>query len=142
MSDIEKILTGSPVVGRIVAARDDGSISYRATELGYLVRTVRGDKMPTVQRLFDEFAAAFQFPDYFGENKDAFDECMRDLDEFVGAAPGYVVVVRAAEQLLSREPEERRWFVDAMDFYAQEWAKKPDPVLFKVVEISREPRRS
>ena len=43
------------------------------------------EEFRSVAAVFDEFAAAFQFPYYFGRNKDAFDECMRDLDEFVGA---------------------------------------------------------
>ena len=44
------------------------------------VRTVRGRKMRTVGRLFDEMAAALQFPHYFGENWPAFDECLADID--------------------------------------------------------------
>lgn len=109
------------------------ALAYRLPELGCVVREVRGTKMATVSEVFDEFAAAFQFPYYFGENKNAFDECMRDLDEFVGAAKGYVVVVRDAAELLADEPKQRAWFVDAMAFYASEWANRPTPVAFRVV---------
>lgn len=44
---------------------------------GLVVRTVRGRKMRSRQGLFDEFAAALQFPLYFGENADAFDRPSR-----------------------------------------------------------------
>ncbi|MGN6501584.1 MAG: barstar family protein [Pseudolysinimonas sp.] len=51
-------------------------IAERAT--GLESRTVRGKKMATTQSLFDEFSAALQFPLYFGENWDAFQECLSD----------------------------------------------------------------
>ncbi|WP_330183238.1 barstar family protein [Nocardia sp. NBC_01503] len=90
----------------------------------YLSRELRGRKMRTVAEVFDEFAAAFQFPYYFGQNKDAFDECLRDLDDFVGPAAGYVVVVRNAALLLADQPDEREWFGEAMIDAAAHWAGK------------------
>jgi hypothetical protein len=136
MRTVEKFLadSDSPVFGVVTAkAAQAAALRYRLPELGYVMREVRGAKMPTVEAVFDEFAAAFQFPDYFGENKDAFDECMRDLEEFVGVAKGYVVVVRDAAQLLRDEPAELAWFADAMAFYASEWSNRKDPVVFRVV---------
>lgn len=109
------------------------SLRYRLPAAGYVMRELRGTKMSTVSHVFDEFAAAFQFPYYFGENKDAFDECMRDLDEFVGSAAGYVVVIRDADRLLSAEPDQRAWFYAAMRFYASQWAERTPAVAFRVV---------
>lgn len=145
---------GSMGIGRFVAARRGGpalglapvgpaelsALRYRLPNDGYVVREVRGSKMPTTSALFDEFAAALQFPYYFGENKDAFDECMRDLDEFVGVAAGYVVVVRDAEQLLRAEPDQREWFYDAMRFYAEDWAARAAAAVFRVV-LQADPAR-
>ena len=136
MRTVENFLADAdgPALGLVAAtAHQVSALRYRLPELGYVVREVRGAKMPTVEAVFDEFAAAFQFPDYFGENKDAFDECMRDLDEFVGAARGYVVVVRDAAKLLRSEPDELSWFADAIAFYAAEWSNRADPVVFRVV---------
>jgi hypothetical protein len=76
------------------------------------------------QGIFDEFAAAFQFPYYFGENKDAFDECLRDLDDFVGSATGYVAVIRDSAHLLADQPEEREWFAEAISDSAEYWWRK------------------
>ncbi|KAA0022701.1 barstar family protein [Antrihabitans cavernicola] len=131
---VEQFMAGNAVIGVLEA--DHGAASglrYSLPEAGYVVREVRGSKMRTVDALFDEFAAAFQFPYYFGANKDAFDEVMRDLDEFVGAAPGYVVVVRDADQLLADDPDQLSWFADAMSFYAENWADRTDPATFRVV---------
>lgn len=72
-------------------------------EAGLVVRTVRGRKMHDVDRLFDEMAAAFQFPSYFGENWPAFDECLADMD-WLGADRGVVVLLLEPEQVLRDAP--------------------------------------
>jgi RNAse (barnase) inhibitor barstar len=66
-----------------------------------VVRTIRGSKSRTTSELFDEFAAALQFPYYFGENWDALDECLADLTWLPGDA--YVLFFTDSQQLL--EPE-------------------------------------
>lgn len=43
------------------------------------LRFLRASKMTSSKSLFDEVAAALQFPYYFGENWDALDECLNDL---------------------------------------------------------------
>jgi hypothetical protein len=66
------------------------------------VRFVRGNKMRTVDALFNETAAAFQFPYYFGENWAAFSECLSDpswLD-----SEHFVMIAMQAEQILADEP--------------------------------------
>ncbi|WP_069163627.1 barstar family protein [Nocardia altamirensis] len=113
-----------------VDAAELSGVRYRAPS-GYVVRELRGAKMRTVARLFDEFAAALQFPYYFGDNKDSFDECLRDLDDFVGDATGYVVVVRDSGHLLAEAPTERTWFGEAIRDCAEYWTRKGIP--FRVV---------
>ncbi|WP_431964325.1 barstar family protein [Nocardia sp. bgisy134] len=120
-----------PVLGALpVDAPELSEVRYRAPA-GYLVRELRGRKMRGTGGVFDEWAAAFQFPYYFGANKDAFDECLRDLDDFVGEASGYVAVVRDADALLADQPDERDWFEQAMRECADYWARRD--VAFRVV---------
>jgi hypothetical protein len=64
----------------------------------------RGRKMRTVTGLFDEVAAAMQFPPYFGENWAAFDECLADLS--LPPRPqlkGLVLVILEAQEVLADE---------------------------------------
>jgi hypothetical protein len=68
----------------------------------YVSRVVRGHKARTTGALFDEFAAALQFPWYFGENWDALDECLADLEWLPG--DGYVIWIAQAARLLEHEP--------------------------------------
>ncbi|MEU7634018.1 barstar family protein [Nocardia sp. NPDC049220] len=120
-----------PTLGALaVDAAEFSGLRYKVPS-GYLVRELRGAKMRTTAGVFDEFAAAFQFPYYFGENKDAFDECLRDLDDFVGDAAGYVAAIRDSAELLTDEPVERDWFAEAMGDCANYWARHE--VLFCVV---------
>lgn len=65
---------------------------------GAVARRVRANKMRNVVRLFDELAAAFQFPPYFGEHWAALEECLADLDWI--SAGAYLTIVWDAEQLL------------------------------------------
>jgi RNAse (barnase) inhibitor barstar len=63
------------------------------------VRVLRGQKMADIHGFYDEIGAALQFPYYFGENLNALDECLRDLEWL--PADRYVIVVRDAAQVLS-----------------------------------------
>ncbi|MCZ9327690.1 barstar family protein [Nocardia farcinica] len=120
-----------PVFGALaVSAPELTEVRYRAPA-GFAVRELRGTRMRTVAGVFDEWAAAFQFPYYFGQNKNAFDECLRDLDDFVGEAAGYVAVVRDAADLLAEQPAERDWFDEAMRDCADYWRRRD--VSFRVV---------
>ena len=41
---------------------------------------LRGKRCKTEQDFLIEVSASFQFPDYYGENWSAFDECIQDLE--------------------------------------------------------------
>jgi len=124
----------------IASPKEVGAYAYRlnyekGSELA--VRVVRGNKMRRLDDLYDEFAAAFQFPDYFGENWAAFDECLADL-EWVPAR-GYVLLISNAVELLSKEPEKQfATFVRILSGICEEWARaktpKPFHVLFQCTE--------
>ena len=68
------------------------------------VRFVRGNKMKTLDMLFDEFSAACQFPYYFGQNYAAFAECLGDLDWL--NASRFVLIISKFAELLADEPVE------------------------------------
>jgi Barstar (barnase inhibitor) len=68
------------------------------------VRFVRGGKMRNAHGLFDEFAAACQFPYYFGENWPALAECLGDL-EWINSSK-FVLIITDCDQVLADEPVE------------------------------------
>jgi Barstar (barnase inhibitor) len=89
---------------------------------GMTTRVVRGRKMRSVDRLFDEVAAAFQFPNYFGENWPAFAECLGDLDWLPGSA--YALVIVDAAPVLEEDPLDLPAFVRILGNVAAGWAEE------------------
>lgn len=106
--------------------REIASAAAGWAESGLAVRIVRGRKMRSVPELFNEFAAALQFPLYFGENKDAFDECISELDG-VPTGVGYVVLITEPDQVLADdEANELEWLVQSLTAATREWAQPVD----------------
>lgn len=87
---------------------------------GFHIASIDGKRCKTKEALFEEFGSRLRFPEYFGRNWDALDECIRDL-EWIRAV-GYVIVVVHAESLLVESPAEYTTFVDVMNSAGEEWA--------------------
>ncbi|MFC7597558.1 barstar family protein [Terrabacter sp. GCM10028922] len=92
-------------------------------ESGLTARVVRGRKMRTLAGLLDEFAAALQFPPYFGENRDAFTECLAEM-ETLPAGEGYVVTITEPDQVLAEaDSAALSWLARSLASAAEEWAQ-------------------
>jgi RNAse (barnase) inhibitor barstar len=105
---------------------------------GEVVRSIRGKRCSTNAALLQEWAAAFQFPSYFGENWDAFVDCMCDLAWV--RAPAYVSFVTGAHHVLANQPDQVDTFIDVLKGCSEEWQSagsraigKAKPTPFKVV---------
>lgn len=110
----------------VVQARlaDFSQTEGRVADEGYRVVHVRGQRMRTTTELFAEFAAAFQFPWYFGQNWAAFDECMTDLDDWLPPGPqGYAVSVWHADATLAKDKAALAVLIDRLEFIRQESAE-------------------
>jgi hypothetical protein len=74
------------------------------------VRLISGKRCQSTRAMFDTWACALSFPDYFGNNWMAFDECIGDREVFPRVPT--MVFVRHAELLLSGEtPKNREAFL-------------------------------
>jgi len=92
----------------------------------FVLRRIRGRKARTTTGLFDEMAAALQFPSYFGENWNALDECLNDLEWLPGDA--YLLVFERAPELLALEaPAELQSLFLVLARASEEWRKRDKP---------------
>ena len=102
---------------------ESGLTIRRWVQANLTVRLVRGGKMKTLASLFDEFAAALQFPWYFGENRDAFDECITDLG-WLEVGRGIVIVIsQPLEVLTAADADLLGWLISALSLAQAEWSK-------------------
>jgi len=87
---------------------------------GFVLHLVRGAKCRTAVALFREFARALKFPDYFGHNWDALEECLADLEWL--PAKGYVLAVTEAEQVLIKAEDDYSTFLEVLRDAGEAWA--------------------
>lgn len=86
----------------------------------FAMKTLQGTKCRTSADLFAEFARALSFPDYFGHNWDALEECLADLEWL--PAKGYVLCVTDAEQVLRQDEEGYATFIEVLSDAGEAWA--------------------
>ena len=90
---------------------------------GFVLRVVQGKKCGTVSGLLDEFARAMEFPDYFGHNWDAMEECLADLEWL--PAKGYIVVIADAHAVLPKDEDEEDYetLLEILSDAGEAWSK-------------------
>ena len=88
---------------------------------GILLVEADATLMMNYEDLFRELAAVFQFPDYFGENYNALDECITDLEWL--PAEGYLFVIKNSASLMIEEPSvDLEVLLRILDEAGKEWA--------------------
>jgi hypothetical protein len=123
MGSVEHLATVSaPFLAVVAQPKDLAAAALGWQDAALVVRAVRGTKTRTLDRLFDEAAAAFQFPYYFGENWPAFRDCITDLD-WLPVRPGVVVLIYQADQVLIADPAELRTFVQTLSSAAEQFGR-------------------
>ncbi len=76
----------------------------------------------TVTNFFNEVAAALQFPLYFGENWNAFNDCINDMEWAIGEA--YILLISDASSLLCKaDNEDFRIFARMLSIANESWTE-------------------
>ena len=83
-------------------------------------RVISGAHCRTTRGLFAEIARALEFPDYFGHNWDALEECLADLEWL--PAKGYVMLFSEAQLILPDDEEEFATFLEMLSDAGEAWA--------------------
>ena len=92
---------------------------------GFKIFEVDMNEISTKEQVLASIADAMCFPDYFGGNWDALEECLRDMEW--SPASGYVLIVRNAESLWRRIPRVAAGLLQSWTFSAEEWSREGVP---------------
>jgi RNAse (barnase) inhibitor barstar len=86
-----------------------------------VLKLIDGIKCTTVDDLFYEFSKAFEFPDYFGNNWAAFDECLNDLDWLEGKA--YVLFISDSDKIIITSENDFKTLMKLLVQTIDEWTE-------------------
>lgn len=92
---------------------------YMNFKEGVYVAIIDGKNCTSMENVFSELSKAFKFPDYFGNNWAAFDECINDLDWL--SSSSYVLILRNSNCILETEPKDFEVLVETLKDTATEW---------------------
>jgi RNAse (barnase) inhibitor barstar len=138
MSDrFYEVINKSPIILMQQAEADPLVYSLQRSPGGGAVRVIRGWKCSDYEALHNEVAAALQFPDYYGENWDAMDECIRDLEWM--PAKWYLIFVSTIEEVLPIDESDFGIFLRILSDAGSTWANPEMRGLADIKEAERKP---
>lgn len=88
---------------------------------GFALRLIQGKKCGTPSSLFGEFARTLDFPDYFGHNWDALEECLADFEWL--PAKGYILLITDAHAVLPDDEDEYETLLEVLSDAGEAWSK-------------------
>lgn len=108
-----------------IAPDQEPAVRAGLDEHGIAVFEVCGVAIKNTVDLLDALAQAMQFPEYFGRNWDALDECLRDMSWL--PAKGYVLFLHDARRLWQQASDVAGQLVETWLFTAEEWGRSGVP---------------
>ena len=86
-----------------------------------VLKQIDGNKCTTADNLFSEFSKVFEFPDYFGNNWAAFDECLNDLDWLEGKA--YLLFINDSDKITKTSDDNFKNLMKLLERTVAEWTE-------------------
>lgn len=83
------------------------------------VKFIDGQKCSNIDELFEEFSDKFDFPNYFGSNWAAFDECINDLDWILTDC--YTLFIGNINKVLRLDDHNFKVFIKTLMDSVREW---------------------
>lgn len=128
-------MSARPLPALLVDAKAAGAFFLTERDLGPLRSAAKGAGLHAVtldldgcrdkQDLLCRIAVALEFPDYFGHNWDALEECLGDLAWL--DAPGYVLGIEHSEQLRVASGDDYATFVSILEECSDQWRERDRP---------------
>lgn len=114
-----------PGVYRLDPVVDPAALMREAQAAGLRFFHVNCETADTKELLLRALAKSLSFPDYFGDNWDALDECLTDLSWL--PAQGYVVLLVQLQHMADSAPEVLASAIAIFADAARYWERKKTP---------------
>jgi RNAse (barnase) inhibitor barstar len=101
-------------------------LSKNCETKGFQFFYINGNQVSNKETFLNEFALSLQFPDYFGNNWDALEDCLTDL-EWV-SAQGYVIFYEDAGNFTQQHPQDWKIALDVLSSAVEFWQKQDIPM--------------
>jgi RNAse (barnase) inhibitor barstar len=95
------------------------SLQAAAKRAGYAFFHIDGKNIERKEQLLNHVATALHFPNHFGQNWDALEECLTDLEWVDG--DGYLIYFDHIDGLLSAHPDQFATFVEIVRDAVESW---------------------
>jgi RNAse (barnase) inhibitor barstar len=113
------------LAGSYLAPREPGELLGAVRKSGLKLIRVDLGGVRDKARLLDAIANGFEFPDWFGGNWDALEDCLTDLSW--KRARGYVVILENSAEFIRCKPDEFATAREVFDSAAEYWAEQGKP---------------
>ena len=130
-------INDSPIILMLQDEADKLVFSLQCNPDGGAVKVIRGWKCSNYEALHNEVAAALQFPNYYGENWNAMDECITDLDWM--PADWYLIYVSTIEDVLPGDEGSFSIFLRILLDAGRAWANPETRGLADTEEAVKKP---
>jgi RNAse (barnase) inhibitor barstar len=119
LTTLSKILANPQRCGVFRFSGETGKIESAAWAAGLASYKLDMGSAHNKIDLLDAFAATLKFPDYFGRNWDALDECLSDLAWI--DAPGWVLTIENSTQVAVNNQETLATAIQVLQSAAEYW---------------------
>lgn len=101
-------------------------LSKKCETKGFQFFYINGSQVSNKETFLNEVALSLQFPDYFGKNWDALQDCLTDL-EWV-SAQGYVIFYEDAESFAQQNPQDWKIALNVLSSAVEFWQEEDIPM--------------
>lgn len=117
---IESLLaSGQGGVFFLPAATEVKGLAALARRQGFAYFHIDGKNITRKEQLLNHAATAFRFPNHFGHNWDALEECLTDLEWVDGE--GYVILYEHIDGFLEAHPDQFETLVEILRDAVASW---------------------
>jgi len=94
-------------------------------ENDYYIAVLDGSRCQTMKAFLKEMGRVFKFPSYYGQNLNALNDCLNDLEWL--DKPNYILFIKNYGEFFSKEPEDvKNHVLELLEKVSKQWANVPN----------------